>query len=338
MPDILTHLICAKETITTLSDDIKAIIEANKNVYNLGAQGPDIFFYYKPQPWLNSEDISDIGHHIHTHEINRFFVHSANRIKHAISADPVGFFKSRIKTTSLHMEFSYLAGFLSHYAADTLCHPYIFYFSGVSGGYNHKYFECALDTLINDIYNGKKAKLHKTGKAIVLTKKESMVIAGYLSRVLRDTFNYTIDEKLLKRCFSDMSTTLKTLYDPIKIKSKPIQVIDKLSKSNGRIATAKFPAKIDPTIDYLNIKKITWCHPCDEDLIYHDSFLDRFKASIQRSQSLIKGLSFYLINTSTLHQFEQLLGDTMYDTGLVGSRPMIHENIIVDYKKTYKIK
>lgn len=337
MPDILCHLICADETTKTLNDDVKEIILANKKVFNLGAQGPDLFFYYKPQPWLNSNQMGDNSEMIHTSMINEFFINGAKRIKHAISMDPMGFYKSTVKTTAIHKEFAYLAGFLSHYALDTIGHPYIFYFSGVDSGHNHKYFECVLDTLISDIYNGKKAKLHKTSSAVTLTKHEGKLISLYLSKVIQDTFSKKIEVNEITRCFKDMSSTLKSLYDPISLKRGTYKLVDKASKSKGRIITATFPAKYNKDIDFLNIKKATWLHPCDDTIVYNDSFLELFKSSIDYSEKLITALSHYIVNTRTQNSFEELIGNKQYDTGLQGEQDMIHEHIITHFRDVYKV-
>jgi len=337
MPDILCHLICADETTNKLNADVKKIILANKKVYNLGAQGPDLFFYYKPQPWLNSKDMGKNGSMIHTEHINEFFINAANRIKHAIATDPMGFYHSEKKDTAIHKEFSYLAGFLSHYALDTLGHPYIFYFSGINSGHNHKYFECVVDTLISDIYNGKKAKLHKTGAAVTLTKHEQELIGLYLSKIIQDTFSHKIEPKEIIRSFKDMASTLKSLYDPISLKRSTFKLVDKASKSKGRIITATFPAKFNKSIDILNIKKATWNHPCDESLIYDKSFLTLFKEAINYSDELITALSQYILNTTSQYSFEALIGNKMYDTGIEGHCDMVSENIITHFRDVYKV-
>lgn len=333
MPDILTHLVCAHETLSHLSDDIRDILKCNKNVYNLGAQGPDLFFYYKPQPWLDSKNMGDWGTMIHTNRINDFFINAANRIRQSILTDPIGFFKSPKKDTALHIEFSYLSGFLSHYALDTIGHPFIFYFSGVNAGYNHKYFECVLDTLISDIYNGKSIHVHKTGKAVALSKYENQIVASFLSKNIRETFNENIEAKEISRCIKDMEKTSKALYDPTQLKRTPFKWIDGLAKANGKLITARFPARYNPRIDYLNIKKKIWVHPCDDNIIYKASFLELLSKSIDYSYLLIKNLSFYLIHTASRETLERLIGNKMYDTGLVDACNMVHEHVILNYKE-----
>ncbi|MCH4886797.1 hypothetical protein EZV73_04415 [Acidaminobacter sp. JC074] len=332
MPDVLTHMVCSEETLNHLNEDIKEILINNKHIYHLGAQGPDLFFYYKPLSGGEAKDIRDYGSKLHQDGINDFFLAGANRIKHAIAADPIGFFKSEKKDTALHKEFAYISGFFSHYAMDTIGHPFIFYFSGVDSGYNHKYFECILDTLISDIYDGKKLKVHNTGKAIELTNSDNKLISLFLSKVVRDSHKISVNEEIISKCIKDMGRTLKAMYDPMKIKRHPFKWIDKIKKADGKITTATFPAKFDPKVDHLNIQKKEWFHPCDDNLVYKTSFLELISSGSKRSSDLIKVLSYYMINTVTEKQFLDKIGNLKYDTGLNYECEMKNDNIIVHYK------
>ena len=48
MPDVLTHILFAERVKDKLADgNIRHFIHDNEKLYNLGAQGPDILFYYK---------------------------------------------------------------------------------------------------------------------------------------------------------------------------------------------------------------------------------------------------------------------------------------------------
>ena len=52
MSDIYVHLKAADEIYNNSSTAIKLIIEKHRNVYNLGAQGPDFLFYHRIYPCL----------------------------------------------------------------------------------------------------------------------------------------------------------------------------------------------------------------------------------------------------------------------------------------------
>lgn len=340
MPDILSHLICSDEATKKLSIDVRSIINHHKKIFNLGAQGPDLFFYYKVYPWQNAGDIERFANTIHSSKTTEFFMNAANTIKQNINHDPMGFFKAAHYDTDLHRQFAYMAGFLTHYALDTSGHPYIFYHSGIDSGHNHKYLECIIDTLIMDIYDAKKIKLHKTGQAINLSTLDRLVVSDFLSKVIYDTYNEKVDPDVVNRAIKDMSVVMKTMYDPRALKRGAFSVIDRVSKSKGKIVTATYPAKLDSKIDYLNLQHNTWCHPLDETLTYNKSFLECFKEAIDYSNMLISGFTFYIIGQMDHNSYERVLGDKLYDTGLHFSKgkDMSFAQPIIDYKKVFKIK
>lgn len=340
MPDILSHLICAEEALKSLSHDIKATIEANRHIYNLGAQGPDLFFYYKIYPWQNPDDFDSTADLIHKEKTNEFFMNGADFIRNHNLTDPMEFFRVKDKTTDAHKYFSYLAGFLSHYALDTYGHPFIFYYSGHDGGHNHKYFECILDTILSDIYGSKKSALRNTGRAIGLKGDERFIIASYLSSLISQTFNKEVPQAEIQVAMKDMKRVMMMMFDPKKIKRTGIKAIDRLAKTKGKITTAIYPAKYNKKVDHLNLKHQNWCHPCDESDIRSESFLDLMKTATTYSGDLTMNLALYIIKNIDADALSQSIGHMLYDTGYDASKSqeMFFDDPIVDYKKTFKIK
>lgn len=340
MPDILTHLISADEALNHLSYDTAKTILSNRSIYNLGAQGPDLFFYHFIFPWQKTSEIEYLGSKIHQEKIQQFFLNSANIIKQSFAGDSFEFFKKKDLNSDSHKKFSYLAGFLTHYAMDIHCHPYIFYFSGHEGGYNHKYFECILDTLMNDIYDTKRLRLYKTGKAIKLNSNDRYLIAEYLSKILHHTYNESVAIKDIDQAMKDMKSTMNTMYDPKAIKRQSFRLADRFTGANGKIATAQYPATYDKKVDHLNLRHQEWCHPSDPNTIYTDSFLDCMKRGIKAAEDMITALSRYIVHQITIDEFKAIIGNKLYDTGLDASvsGDMTHSSPIVDYKKTLKIK
>jgi hypothetical protein len=340
MADILTHLISADESLERLNADINRIIKSNRNIFNLGAQGPDVFFYYKVFPWQKTNNIDKTGTLLHSEKTEDFLVNAAKYLKNQVLSDPMEFYRKTKKDSDLHRQFAYIAGFLTHYALDTLSHPFIFYFSGKDGGYNHKYFECIIDTLLSDIYNAKKVRLHKTGHAIKLSAEDRYVVSDYISKIIYVTYHKNIDRRDIQIAIKDMKRVMQAMYDPKNIKRGSFKVVDRLSKAQGKIATATYPAKLDHKIDYLNINHTTWLHPCDDQETHTESFIDLLKQAREYSASLIDNLALYITHHISESEFRALIGNKMYDTGREASlsQEMLFENPIVDYMKTYKIK
>lgn len=339
MPDILTHLVGGDEAIKLIKPHYSKTLSANRAFYNLGAQGPDIFFYHHIFPWQKSSLIDTIGTRLHQEKTLNFILSGAQMIKQNFTGDAFEFFSKQSLQSDAHKRFAYLAGFISHYALDIHCHPFIFYFSGHEGGYNHKYFECIIDTLINDIYHGKKKKLHKTAKAITLASYDNLLISNMLNYMIFKTYKEDIAIKDIQQTIKDMRSTMKTMYDPLSIKKNVLKSADKLSKANGKIITAKFPVKYNSKVDYLNLKHNQWCHPCDESILSTDSFLDCLNQGIKASAAMIQALARYITHEIPTEEFKSIIGNKRYDTGLDIALfdDMYYSNPILDYKKELKI-
>ena len=61
MPAIITHSFFADDVFEEIkSSKLKEEIIRRRNLFRLGAQGPDIFFYYKAQPWIKYDGIEKL--------------------------------------------------------------------------------------------------------------------------------------------------------------------------------------------------------------------------------------------------------------------------------------
>ena len=94
------------------SKHLKFIIAKYRWLYQLGLQGPDMFFYNIPI--LRHRDYRNVGSYMHEHKVNAFFECCLRRI---------GTIRSRQQQEEA---ISYLAGFINHYIADSICHPYVY--------------------------------------------------------------------------------------------------------------------------------------------------------------------------------------------------------------------
>ena len=127
MPDVVVHAVFGQEVRAALD---RGIAEKIRDVpYTFALFGPDPWFMY--QPWKRREGR---GRRMHTTRTGQFLMSLARQAK-----------KSR------HPEelFSYLAGFLCHYALDAAAHPYIVYMTEFHQKIprGHMAFEHTLDNL-----------------------------------------------------------------------------------------------------------------------------------------------------------------------------------------------
>ena len=110
MPAVYTHYMIARETLLRLPQNIQDTISHFLPLYFFGAQGADFCFFYRR---LNANG-KNLGSFLHRNKVYEAF--------------------SVIQLFSAHnpMLNAYALGFITHYAADTTFHPYVYELSGNS--------------------------------------------------------------------------------------------------------------------------------------------------------------------------------------------------------------
>ena len=104
MPDVAVHAAFGREVLESWEKEHPGVV-ISRDPFTFALFGPDVWFLY--QPWKRREGR---GRRMHTTRPGDFLMALARRAK--ISAHPLDLF-------------SYLAGFLCHYALDAETHPYI---------------------------------------------------------------------------------------------------------------------------------------------------------------------------------------------------------------------
>ena len=104
MPDYFTHYIAAEEIFSALGGGYREIIARDKELYLLGAQGGDVFFFYGISYKNNA------GRLLHREQPQILF----ERLKEGNAA--------------------YCAGWATHYALDSCVHPFVLAYEGAHRG------------------------------------------------------------------------------------------------------------------------------------------------------------------------------------------------------------
>lgn len=104
MPDTAAHHYFGQEVYKELRDDIRAFLTAHKSVYDLGLQGPDLLFYYKP--FHSKNPVRELGIGIH---------HQPARQRMQTAAESL---RQKANETAL----AYLLGYACHWALDSAFH------------------------------------------------------------------------------------------------------------------------------------------------------------------------------------------------------------------------
>ena len=108
MPTTYAHWRFGEYALRGLKEDAKKAVTAFRALYDIGAQGPDVFFHYN---CLKSNEVTRFGTKMHEtpmiRHLERFGVNY------------------RAEKEDREAMLSYLLGFLSHFTLDACCHGYI---------------------------------------------------------------------------------------------------------------------------------------------------------------------------------------------------------------------
>lgn len=312
MPALLTHFLCGNAMLELIENNqIKNSILNHRNVFNLGTQGPDIFFYYGAWPWSKSNGIKELGDRMHKEKTGEFI---SEALKYALRSDEA----SRDVLTA------YMCGYLCHYVLDCHTHPYIFYKSGfVRKGETyiskytcyHRMFETALDVLMLAHELGKKPPEFKAFIHISIPRKTSLLIGDMYSEVLGKVYNADINPKLVCRAIADMTRIAAVLRD--KTGAKKV-LISNIEEGLGRLpmfSSMILPLEVKDSLDYLNSSNSAWYLPWDDSLVLTSSFTEGFEAASMESKKLTETILRYMTGDQDLESVMALIGNRSFSTG-----------------------
>ena len=188
MPGFTTHYILGMKAYNDMpQNNLKFIIAKYRWLYQLGLQGPDMFFYNLPV--LRHRDHRNVGSYMHEHHVNDFFRCAFTRL-------------SKIESRQQREEgLAFLCGFISHYIGDSICHPYVYgrihydaeHPTAACHGLHAK-LENDIDALLLMKYKKKKPSQFNQAATICLNGMETQFISRFLSSCLNDAF-YPLSSK-----------------------------------------------------------------------------------------------------------------------------------------------
>jgi hypothetical protein len=167
MADYWTHYYSGEELINRMN-----LIDLDRNLFFLGCQGPDIFYYYKFAVKTNPPNLGYLIHKSKTKEIfSEVFI----------------YLKSN---NDIYLK-SYIYGWIMHYVLDKNIHPYI---DGKTN-FNHKRLESNIDTYVSDKYFNDSIFLMKSSHILAVNDNHKIIHRVY-KKIGIDIFNIDISFKV----------------------------------------------------------------------------------------------------------------------------------------------
>lgn len=328
MPAFITHYLFGVDMYQSTSyDDLKAIIYNHQNVYKLGLQGPDIFFFDILQVLGPAE--FNIGNHMHERRVSEFF---SNYIKQltTLTGEP------------FHISLTYLCGLLCHYSLDAHVHPYIYYRAGYSPNIPSSSRESfsthgTLEALIDKHLLYKRKSINPSefypNRTINLSYKENTIIADIMSKSINDTYQCYIPPakkssrmatpSKIKIAITSMRFETLLLHDRSGKKQRYIRNLEKFFRKDKILSSLIVNDTLIDTMDACNNSHQPWHNPWSTDIISTASFDELYLNASHYHQHILTRLDSFLhtklgnlIDYSIRDRLLDAIGNKSYHSGL----------------------
>lgn len=322
MPGFTTHYIFGMKAYNDMPfTPLKHTIAKYRWLYQLGLQGPDMFFYNIPI--LRHRDYRNVGSYMHEHKVNAFFECCLRRI---------GTIRSRQQQEEA---ISYLAGFMNHYIADSICHPYVYGRIGypvdaptsMHHGM-HAHLENELDAILLWKYKKKKPSEFNQTATICLNGQEIQFISHFLASCINETYypityrnNFQVTPAMVHRSIWALRFGCRTLSDKNGKKKFSIAQVESIFV-NHPVASAKMVT--DSVTDYrssCNLNHEAWSNPWDPTRVSTASFVDLFHETLDKCSRVYALLNSAVTDNMPLDKQDLSpllteLGNESYHSGL----------------------
>ncbi len=156
MPASYTHYRFGKLLLPALPSGTRQCIQRFRRMYDMGLQGPDLFFYYNP---LMKNGVGELASRFHHQSGQEFF---ANGVKAADS----------------EAARAYLYGLLAHYCLDSACHPFVNQMDA-EGRAPHTALESEFDRYLMALDGIEEPHRYDVTRFMKLTRGECMTVARF---------------------------------------------------------------------------------------------------------------------------------------------------------------
>jgi len=322
MPGFTTHYILGVKAYNQLPDStIKSLISKYRGLYQLGLQGPDIFFYNLPI--LRHRDYRNVGSYMHENLVNEFFLCYLTKL-------------TLLKSEQQRKQgLSYFCGFICHYIGDHICHPYIYGRidydpnnpNSASHG-RHAQLENDIDAILLKKYKNKRPSEFNQTATICLNHQELQFISDFLCDCINETFykityrnNFQISSRSVRISIMAIKWGCRTLADPLGKKKTKIEFFENILRKEPFVSTKLITDKFSNVRTSMNLDHEIWQNPWDKEKASNASFPELFEKSVDLCKKYFQIINKNLLlspacNITDYHQLLNELGNFSYHSGL----------------------
>lgn len=270
MPGFIAHLSFGEQSLSFIEfAETHKIIDSHQTSFNLGLQGPDIFFYHIPAYLFYKHNIGNV---MHRSNVMLFFDNLFDA-RNAID-----------DKQARNICDAYILGFIGHYSLDVACHPYIYFRSdhlnnlkrgGIYDFGKHVSLETDIDHVLLDHYKKIKPSKFDYASAVRPSSNEQDVIANLLYKALRNTYGKkSIRLGTIKNAIHSFINLNHAMHDPTGKKKRKLRHIEQLLFKNAFISSMVPSDTILKYTDPCNFEHHNWHNPWDPEKTRTESILD----------------------------------------------------------------
>ena len=296
MPDVAVHSAFGREVLASLPEEIREYLLPEP--YTFALFGPDIWFMYKP--WHRREGR---GRRMHTGKPGLFLSALLRQAEASASRAEL---------------FSYLSGFLCHYALDSITHPYIIYVTAEERVFprSHMSLEHALDVMQFRRDGFEKDKHPVTDHYYPLLR---------LPENIRQDLNAVFEEVYgWKNCWADLNRSCRRYRLCYRALENPRGLTARLARLTKRdvLCSLAYSESQFHSLDPENTEHRVWKHPFDPDQVFSASFPElREKARQLAVQLITAAYRLLLHGEGSVESISALIGNNSYLSGLPADDP-----------------
>lgn len=310
MPDAVTHCFLAEAAKNAC--DI-SYLNNHFDLMQIGSQGPDPFFYYHFLPWMPNNGANKIASRLHTESTKPFL-------------------ELIISLADDDESKAWVSGFLTHFALDTVAHPYVFHRTGLFNKETqaNRGYHLMLERAIDNIYieqRGNYPNIYNIKQRHFSRKEIPQRIVDILNQAGATLYDQPNMGDMYRQGYTDFRNAFRSLnFDPIGFKKMIFKIVDTFTKGEILYSSLSTYNYVNAGIDYLNLQQNTWYHPSTNEAS-NLTFNELFDQAAVKATTLIQLANQYF--TSKDATLFSGIANQSYDTGLpCGTAPMKHFNIM----------
>lgn len=257
MPSAYTHQLIAEDALCRLGGVPRTAD------YFFGAQGPDPMFFYR---FIRTRG-SNPGKLLHRAFVFRVFSAMLDFVRERPEA------------------MSYALGYVSHYAADTVFHPFVFYLSdegsAMDRNIRHTRVERDFDTYF---LSARGIRMHDYRMPYGEEDINARAVTGVMNAAF-GAYGMSADERHIRRAIAGWHRFLRNTYDRSGVRRRISDAIGGIGVKPFRLLGALF-AKRDFDKSVLNLRREQWHNIFDPSFVRRDSADDLFARAVERTVQL----------------------------------------------------